>query len=99
MTTVRPRKNGSDPATSSTATINPQAAIGTGLRATARNDVTIASPAPAWRSSISGNDTTLTQSATNANTKPTPQPTTISHQPCGVVSTRVTKSEIPVAPS
>ena len=47
MTTARPRKNGSDPATSSTATINPQAAIGTGLRATARSEVTIASPAPA----------------------------------------------------
>ena len=99
MTTARPRKNGNVPATRSTATINPQAAIGAGLRATARSEVTIASPALAWRSSIRGNDTTLIQSATRANRKPTPQPTTISHQPCDVVSTRVAKSEMPVAPS
>jgi hypothetical protein len=44
---ARPRKNGSDPATSSTATISPHAAIGTGFRATARSDVTMASAAPA----------------------------------------------------
>ena len=85
--------------TSSTATINPHAAIGTGFRATARSDVTMASPAPAWRSSISGNDTTLMHSATTANRKPTPQPTTISHHPCGVVSTRVAKSGMPAAAS
>ena len=57
-------KNGGDPATSSTATINPHAAIVIGFRATARSDVTIASPAPAGRSSINGNETTLIHNAT-----------------------------------
>src|SRR2546430_16836825 len=83
MTIASPRKNGSDPATSSTATIKPHAAIGTGFFATARSEVTIASPAPVWRSSMVGNDTTLTHRATSANRKPTPPPAAINHQPCG----------------
>ncbi len=99
MTTARPRKNGSDPKTSNAATINPQAAIGSGFRAAARSDVTIASPTPTWRSRINGNETTLTHSATKANRKPTPQPATISHQPSGVVSTRLAKSGISAAAS
>ena len=59
----------------------------------------MASAALAWRSSIKGNETTLMQSATTANRKPTPQPTTISHHPCDVVSTRLAKSGIPAAAS
>src|ERR1700736_6006424 len=97
MTTASPRNIGSDPRTSSTATISPHAAIGTGFFATARSDVTMASAALAWRSSIRGNETTLTQSATTANRNPTPQPTTISHHPCGVVSTRRAKSGMDAA--
>ena len=46
----------------------------------------------ACRSSINGNDTTLTHRATTANRKPTPQPTMISDHPSGVISTRVAKS-------
>ncbi|GAA0001019.1 hypothetical protein BRDID11002_10190 [Bradyrhizobium diazoefficiens] len=91
-TTARPTKNGSEPTTSSAATISPHPAIATGLAATACSDVRIASIAVACRSSINGNDTTLTHSAATANRKPTPQPTMMSDHPSGVVSTRVAKS-------
>jgi hypothetical protein len=63
-----------------------------GFFITARSDVRIASIAVACRSSINGNDTTLTHRATTANRKPMPQPTMMSDHPSGVVNTRVAKS-------
>ncbi len=66
----KPMKAGSEPIISSAATIKPQAAIVTGLAATARTEVVIAAAAPTSRLTNSGNDTTLMTSAQTAKPKP-----------------------------
>ena len=62
-------------------------AIVMGFARTAVTDVRIAIMAPMSRSRSSGKDTTLMVNTTTAKTKPTPQPTTMSAQPEGVVNT------------
>src|SRR5262245_44534198 len=86
-----PKKNGSEPITSNTATMSPQIAMGTGLAATARTDVHSATAAPTSRSTSSGNDTALITSTSTAYRKPMPLPHTISCQPVPVVSTSCAK--------
>src|SRR3546814_11999270 len=87
MTKTRPRNRGIDPSTRPPTTINPQTAMGMGFAATARIDVRTAVASPTFRSSNSGNDTTLIVSTTTANTKPTPTQTPIITQPAHVVTT------------
>ena len=57
ITTVSPKNKGSEPISSSAATIKPQTIIVKGLRATARIDVSRATAAPTSRSSSNGNET------------------------------------------
>jgi hypothetical protein len=92
-----------DPVQRAAGTINRVAplrvAMGTGLAATARTDVSTAAIAPTSRSSSSGNETTLIIKTASANRKPMPLPTMMSIQPAGVVKTWRTKSGIEAAGS
>src|SRR5687768_5046922 len=87
MTMARPTNKGIDPITRPAATTNPHNAMGTGFAITARTEVHIAVATPTFRSSNSGNDTTLIESTSTANRKPTPTPTMIRVQPAPVVNT------------
>ena len=87
MTTAKPKKSGSEPRTSATATIRPQSATLNGLASVTRHEASSAGTRPISRSSISGNETTLIASVSAAKQKPTSPPTTINVHPRWVVST------------
>src|ERR1051325_5104981 len=86
-------KNGSEPISSNTATINPHSAIDIGFAAPRRTEAESAVAAPTSRSSSIGNETTLSISAITANTNPTRLPMMISDQPARVVNRLLMNSE------
>src|SRR5450756_960121 len=90
ITTVKPRKNGSEPITNKIPTIKPHIAIVIGFLMTARIDVKRATAAPTSRSSRRGKDITLIVSTRTAKRKPTPLPMIMRFQPARVVSTSCT---------
>src|SRR5512138_3714431 len=92
MTTANPTSSGNEPISNPPAIVTAQLIITSGLAATALSDVVTATATPTFRSSSSGNETTLITNTNSANAAPTTLPTMNRLWPAFVVSTSEMKA-------